>query len=68
LGPAPRRDRLYTELGADAALLGARLHAPVGLAIGGRDSAAIALAIVAEVQAWLHGCDNNLRAPRALPQ
>jgi xanthine/CO dehydrogenase XdhC/CoxF family maturation factor len=40
----------------------------VGLAIGGRDSAAIALAIVAEVQAWLHGCDNNLRAPRALPQ
>jgi xanthine/CO dehydrogenase XdhC/CoxF family maturation factor len=68
LGPAPRRDRLYIELGADAALLGARLHAPVGLAIGGRSSAAIALAIVAEVQAWLHGCVGNLRAPRALPE
>ena len=55
LGPAPRRDRLRHELGADAALLGARLHAPVGLALGGRSSPAIALAIVAELQAWFSG-------------
>jgi xanthine dehydrogenase accessory factor len=55
LGPAPRRDRLRTELGSDAALLAGRLHAPVGLALGGRSSAAIALAIVAELQAWFSG-------------
>jgi xanthine dehydrogenase accessory factor len=55
LGPAPRRDRLRVELGADAALLAERLHAPVGLAIGGRSSVVIALAIVAELQAWFSG-------------
>lgn len=55
LGPAPRRDRLRAELGADAARLAGRLHAPVGLELGGRSSTAIALAIVAELQAWLHG-------------
>jgi xanthine dehydrogenase accessory factor len=55
LGPAPRRDRLRAELGGDAELLAGRLHAPVGLAIGGRSSAAIALAIVAELQAWFSG-------------
>jgi xanthine/CO dehydrogenase XdhC/CoxF family maturation factor len=55
LGPAPRRDRLRGELGDDAALLVGRLHAPVGLAIGGRSSAAIALSIVAELQAWFSG-------------
>jgi xanthine dehydrogenase accessory factor len=55
LGPAPRRDRLRNELGSDALLLAGRLHAPVGLAVGGRSSAAIALAIVAELQAWFNG-------------
>jgi xanthine/CO dehydrogenase XdhC/CoxF family maturation factor len=55
LGPAPRRDRLHAELGGDSALLAGRLHAPVGLDIGGRSSAAIALAIVAELQAWFNG-------------
>jgi xanthine/CO dehydrogenase XdhC/CoxF family maturation factor len=56
LGPASRRKRLLADLGPTAtALLGARLHAPVGLAFGGRDPASIALAIVAEIQACFHG-------------
>jgi xanthine/CO dehydrogenase XdhC/CoxF family maturation factor len=54
LGPAPRRERLRTELGADAAQLAGRLRSPVGLALGGRSAEAIALAIVAEIHAWLH--------------
>ena len=54
LGPAPRRERLHTELGADAAKLVGRLRSPVGLALGGRSAPAIALAIVAEIHAWLH--------------
>ena len=56
LGPASRRQRLLADLGsATAARFGARLHAPVGLALGGRDPASIALAIVAEIQAHFHG-------------
>lgn len=53
LGPAPRRERLRTDVGADFALLQPRLHAPVGLPLGGRSSAAIALSIVAEIHSWL---------------
>jgi len=55
LGPAPRREKLRTELGAAAELLHDRLRSPVGLALGGRSSTSIALAIVAEIHAWLHG-------------
>jgi len=56
LGPASRRQRLLVDLGAaTAAKFGARLHAPVGLELGGRDPASIALAITAEIQAHLHG-------------
>ena len=56
LGPASRRQRLLADLGATtAARFGARLHAPVGLELGGRDPASIALAITAEIQAHLHG-------------
>jgi xanthine/CO dehydrogenase XdhC/CoxF family maturation factor/CTP:molybdopterin cytidylyltransferase MocA len=56
LGPASRRKRLLADLGpATAARFGARLHAPVGLELGGRDPASIALAITAEIQAHLHG-------------
>jgi xanthine dehydrogenase accessory factor len=56
LGPASRRKRLLTDLGASAAaMFGARLHAPVGLDLGGRDPASIALAIVAEIQSVFHG-------------
>jgi len=55
LGPAARREKLLSDLGADAALLHARLRAPVGLDIGGRTPEAIALSIVGEVQAALAG-------------
>ena len=53
LGPATRRDRLLEQLGAAAASLQGRLHAPVGLRLGGRTPEAVALAIVAEVQSVL---------------
>ncbi|HEY8509953.1 MAG TPA: XdhC family protein, partial [Steroidobacteraceae bacterium] len=55
LGPAARREKLFAELGSDADRLRSRLHAPVGLAIGGRAPESVALAIVAEVHAFLHG-------------
>ncbi|MCJ7591975.1 MAG: XdhC family protein [Woeseiaceae bacterium] len=51
LGPPHRRERLLREIGADADKLGARLRGPVGQQIGGRGPAAIALEIVAELQA-----------------
>jgi xanthine dehydrogenase accessory factor len=54
LGPGVRRDRLLTDLGEDAQKIRGRLHAPVGLAIGGRSPESIALAIVAEIHAFVH--------------
>ena len=55
LGPAARRERLFAELGAElSAALRPRLRAPVGLDLGGRTPEAIALSIVAEIQATLH--------------
>jgi xanthine/CO dehydrogenase XdhC/CoxF family maturation factor len=57
LGPATRRQRLLAELGADRQRLEPRLHAPVGLPLGGRSPEAIALAIVAEVHAFLYQAD-----------
>lgn len=51
LGPPARRDALLAELGPDlAARLRSRLHAPVGLRLGGEGPEAIALAIVAGLQ------------------
>lgn len=51
LGPASRRDDLLREIGGSvAALLRPRLHAPVGLPLGGEGAEAIALAIVAQLQ------------------
>jgi xanthine/CO dehydrogenase XdhC/CoxF family maturation factor len=50
LGPAARRDRLLGNLGANAAKLACRLHAPVGLSIGADSPESIALAILAEIQ------------------
>ena len=56
LGPGVRRDRLLSDLGPQAAgSLRPRLHAPVGLALGGRSPESIALAIVAEIHAFVHG-------------
>jgi xanthine dehydrogenase accessory factor len=54
LGPAVRRERLLAELGSDARSLNQRLHAPVGLPLGGRTPESIALAIVAQLHAFLH--------------
>ena len=52
LGPPRRRERLLDDLGDSAAGLGNRLRSPVGTKIGGRGPAAIALEIVAELQAF----------------
>jgi xanthine/CO dehydrogenase XdhC/CoxF family maturation factor len=57
LGPAPRREKLLSDLGDGAERLRARLHAPVGLALGGRSPESIALAIVAEIHAFVHGAN-----------
>jgi xanthine/CO dehydrogenase XdhC/CoxF family maturation factor len=55
LGPAPRRIRLLSEIGDKAAALSGRLYGPIGLDIGARSPEAIALAIVAEIQAVMAG-------------
>jgi len=52
LGPPARRDVVLERLGSSAALLQGRLRAPVGLNLGGRDEAGVALSIVAELQAF----------------
>lgn len=53
LGPRKRTADLLAMLPKD--LSRERLHAPVGLALGGEGPAAVALAILAEVHAALHG-------------
>jgi xanthine/CO dehydrogenase XdhC/CoxF family maturation factor len=55
LGPAARRERLLEELGDAAAALRPRLRAPVGLDLGAVSPEAIALSIIAEIQAELAG-------------
>ncbi len=55
LGPVARRERLLQSLGADAEALRARLHAPVGLALGGRSPESVALGIVGQIHAFVHG-------------
>jgi xanthine dehydrogenase accessory factor len=55
LGPPARREKLLAELGPEAQRLRPRLHAPVGLNLGGRTPEAIALAIVAEIHAFVSG-------------
>lgn len=55
LGPAARAERLLEELGEDAHRVRGRLHSPVGLDLGGRSPQAIAVSIVAEILAFIHG-------------
>jgi xanthine/CO dehydrogenase XdhC/CoxF family maturation factor len=59
LGPVRRRERLLADFAARrpdlAAGLVARLRGPAGLDLGGRSPAEVALAVVAEAQAALHG-------------
>ncbi len=61
LGSKRRRETLLMELGELGLLedpeVTERLHAPVGLDLGGHHPATIALAIVAEIQAVLAGAD-----------
>ena len=70
LGPVARRERLLESLGPEAQDLRPRLHAPVGLSLGGRAPESIALAIVAQIHAFLHGAPGAARAsgtPREIP-
>jgi xanthine dehydrogenase accessory factor len=57
LGPRVRTERLLAELAMPEALR-AKLHAPVGLDLGGNEPETVALAIMAEMQARL-----NARTP-----
>jgi xanthine dehydrogenase accessory factor len=67
LGPAARRERLLADLGAERDALAPRLHAPVGLPLGGRSPESIALAIVAQLHAFVHGGDTRGAAPAGIP-
>lgn len=53
LGPKSRTERLFDELGRNR--IPAHVHAPVGLDLGSDNPTAIALAVVAEIQAALCG-------------
>ncbi len=59
LGPRHRTERLLAEVAPGLGMTleegFARLHSPVGLDLGSGEPAAVALSIVAEVQAVLHG-------------
>lgn len=56
LGPPGRRDELLAMLSDDErSRLQPRLHAPVGLPLGGEGPEAIALAIAADLQRFFHG-------------
>jgi xanthine dehydrogenase accessory factor len=59
LGPAARREKLLADLESDADKVRARLHTPVGLALGGRTPESIALAIVAEIHAFVHSSEGT---------
>ena len=53
LGPAARRRRLAAEIGTLTERLRGRLRGPVGLNIGAVTPEGIALAIIAQIHAWL---------------
>jgi xanthine dehydrogenase accessory factor len=62
---AHRRERLQSA-GFSAAEI-ARLHGPIGLDLGGRNPAEIALAILAEITAVRYGRGESARQPRPSP-
>lgn len=53
LGPRSRAEKMFDEIGA--ALAGDNLYAPVGLDLGGDHPEGIALSVVSEIHAVLHG-------------
>jgi xanthine/CO dehydrogenase XdhC/CoxF family maturation factor len=55
LGPRPRRERLMADLGDAAAGLRGRLRGPIGLDVGAATPEGIALAIAAELHAYVAG-------------
>ena len=57
LGPRARAERLFADLGRT---IPDYVHAPVGLDIGGDSPAAVALSIVAEIQAVFEGRSGNM--------
>ena len=59
LGPPHRRERILAKL-PELSLLEDRLRSPVGTRIGGRGPGAIALEIVAELQAYFCDVDKRL--------
>jgi len=60
LGPAARRERLLADLESDADKVRHRLRSPVGLALGGRAPESVALAIIAEIHAFLHAGEGRV--------
>ncbi|MDP1832720.1 MAG: XdhC family protein [Geothrix sp.] len=66
MGSRARGAKLLAELAAEGIHSDARLHTPVGLDLGAADPEAIALSILAEIQAFLHGrSGRSLRASGA---
>lgn len=68
LGPTQRRDRLLADLARQQGKGGAAQptpRGPAGLDLGGRSPHEIALAVVAEIQAALHGGDGRPLAQRS---
>ena len=55
LGPVTRRDLLLEALGPDAEDIAGRVYGPVGLNLGGRLPEEIALSLIAQIQAVVHG-------------
>jgi len=66
MGSRSRGAKLQTELSEAGLQADARLHTPVGLDLGASDPEAIALSVLAEIQAFLNGkCGQSLRSKPA---
>lgn len=71
LGPGIRTEELLSELGAEGAEFNtdqlSKLHAPVGLDIGGADPETIAVSIIAEIQSVMSGRQGGFLKRRGKP-